>query len=338
MTITAAAAADMPSGNNEKKKNGAGGDSSSIRSRDFTIDPNSVQAFRARKAGLAAFKELVYLKGQSKLLRSRSAVSASERVKLLDWSDIRIVKMLGKGSFSEVYSAVLRTTADGPAPVSGGESEGAEGSASSSTGDDSVSISVDDSTKSTGNGLDKTGKDASTYVLLNDVGGSGGRGVGYVGDINDSDYPSTEYAVKCIRDDIINDVNTHEDGTFEQAAIDLVVEGHILSKVQHENIIRLYAIRRGDIRKAFIASPTSSSSSKETTPDRGYFLMLEVLNDTLADRLDKLKAAKKNGRLSPAQLWEASMTLVANSAVGVAKGLKHMHRLNVVLRDLKPDK
>eukprot|EP00529_Nitzschia_sp_RCC80_P010215 CAMPEP_0113500116 /NCGR_PEP_ID=MMETSP0014_2-20120614/32130_1 /TAXON_ID=2857 /ORGANISM="Nitzschia sp." /LENGTH=761 /DNA_ID=CAMNT_0000394377 /DNA_START=168 /DNA_END=2453 /DNA_ORIENTATION=+ /assembly_acc=CAM_ASM_000159 len=314
--------------------NSINNDHSSNNNNEFVVDPAHVQALRARKAGLAAFNELVNLKGRSKLLSSKVAKSSSQKVKLIDWSDIKIIDFLGKGSFSEVFSATLRSEEDdndeNNSHNNEEEKEGPVEGSSSSSGVDSLT------SNSSGDSEVDTTKDAK---LLSD------------------EAKRSQYAIKCIRRDIINDDNDesqHKEGTFEQAAIDLVAEGHILSKVQHDNIIGLYGIKSGDIRKAFITGqssspspspspspPSNSSPDKKKkllqTPDCGYFLMLEVLDGTLTDRLDKLKRKKRNMEMQPLELWDASMNLIENVAIGVAKGLRHMHGLNVVLRDLKPD-
>mmetsp|Transcript_106329 Transcript_106329/g.216848 ORF Transcript_106329/g.216848 Transcript_106329/m.216848 type:complete len:624 (-) Transcript_106329:664-2535(-) len=125
------------------------------------------------------------------------------------------------------------------------------------------------------------------------------------------------YALKHIKPDITGDSKD-----FRVAAIDLAVEGEILSRLRHENIIKLHGVYGGNPSTAF-------KDFKD-----GYFLLIDILDDTLTRRLQKMrKTAKKKRRSGNSTMLEVIQT----TAIGIAKGLEYLHENNVILRDLKPD-
>merc|ERR1711971_691413 len=72
--------------------------------------------------------------------------------------------------------------------------------------------------------------------------------------------------------------------------------------------------------------------------DRGYFLVLDLLKDTLSSRLEKFRIQKKSGfSMRSKQTNSSVLERVGSVAVGVAKGMECLHDNGVVLRDLKPD-
>lgn len=95
-------------------------------------------------------------------------------------------------------------------------------------------------------------------------------------------------------------------------AIDIVMEARLLSCLQHENIVKLFALMEGPIESAF------SSHS------RGYFLILSRLHGTLEDRINE---------------WSSNRMVMTDRlpiALGIAKGMRFLHQHSIVYRDLKP--
>jgi serine/threonine protein kinase len=142
--------------------------------------------------------------------------------------------------------------------------------------------------------------------------------------MEDSSYirTTTTYALKCLKTKGLPSKH------FVQGAIDLAVEGEILSRLRHENIIQLHGVKSGDPAKAY------------TDSIRGYFLLLELLEDTLTRRLKHLRRKKRKERrriLSKGYSLPAFLEMIENVAIGVAMGMQYLHKNGVVLRDLKPD-
>eukprot|EP00535_Pseudo-nitzschia_heimii_P010732 CAMPEP_0197195318 /NCGR_PEP_ID=MMETSP1423-20130617/30868_1 /TAXON_ID=476441 /ORGANISM="Pseudo-nitzschia heimii, Strain UNC1101" /LENGTH=240 /DNA_ID=CAMNT_0042648917 /DNA_START=21 /DNA_END=740 /DNA_ORIENTATION=+ len=120
----------------------------------------------------------------------------------------------------------------------------------------------------------------------------------------------------------------------EDAALQLTNEARILSELDHENIIRL----RG------VGSETFSGCFRS----RDFFLLLDVLDETLEDRLEtwnkqktktlgktfrKLMSNDSNHRLRECQRMHRR---IRDSAIGIARGLEYLHLNKVVWCDVKP--
>ena len=149
--------------------------------------------------------------------------------------------------------------------------------------------------------------------------------------------PERDYALKCL-----NPQTKLHGKTFKTGAVDLAIEGEILSRLEHENVIKLHGVCGGGSLQAYMDS------------DRGYFIVLDLLDDTLASKLDKYREIYTNksgssmsssrhrttsssASTSKHMSQSAVLERVASVAVGVAKGMEYLHSQGVALRDLKPD-
>jgi serine/threonine protein kinase len=122
---------------------------------------------------------------------------------------------------------------------------------------------------------------------------------------------------------------------FVNAASDLAMEAGMLSDLDHKNIIRLRGV-------------SSTCLSESFVEDRGYFLLMDVLEETLKDRLQRWRKEKasydkrgltslfikknKKRKANADRMFGRIETVV----VGVANGMKYLHDRNILLRDLKP--
>lgn len=151
--------------------------------------------------------------------------------------------------------------------------------------------------------------------------------------------PERDYALKCL-----NPQTKLHAKTFKTGAVDLAIEGEILSRLNHENVIGLHGICGGGNMNAYMDN------------DRGYFIVLDLLDDTLSSKLEKYRkiyksssSAMSNSR-SPTRSSTSSssstnkhmsqsavLERVSSVALGVAKGMEYLHSQGVALRDLKPD-
>ncbi|CAJ1947287.1 unnamed protein product [Cylindrotheca closterium] len=138
---------------------------------------------------------------------------------------------------------------------------------------------------------------------------------------------------------------------FVDAAVDLAREANILSKLDHQNIIRLRGVPCTSLSESFSDAEVSSQS------DDGYFILLDTIDETLKSRLSRWRRdlrtsakGRKKGTISRAlsfDAWKKKVSKQASkvddakmkdrmriAAVGVACGMQYLHEEGVIMQDL----
>lgn len=161
-------------------------------------------------------------------------------------------------------------------------------------------------------------------------GGAGGSGTGFQGAIlQDRNFVATKYlrkgkdaryAIKTLSDDVQKDPER-----FVAGIIDLAIESRFLAVIKHPNIIKMRATAESDPYK------------------HGFFVVLDRLYDTLTARFAVWKKNKKKmtgiGKIRDMKGQKKKDLFVERILVSydLAAAMKHLHSLNILYRDLKPD-
>ena len=113
---------------------------------------------------------------------------------------------------------------------------------------------------------------------------------------------------------------------FIRAAMDMATETHFLSVLNHQHIIKMRAVGEIDMF------------------DKNYFIVLDRLYDTLDERIEDWQEELKNSTTCLAMFRRGSKTkkkrLFAERltvARNIASAIQHLHDLNVIYRDMKPE-
>lgn len=131
---------------------------------------------------------------------------------------------------------------------------------------------------------------------------------------------------------------------FHEAAGDLIQEAQILKQVSHSNIVGLRGI--SDVDPNMFLSSLGHAGT--------YFILLDVMLETLQDRLNRwydddkswknkastlLSYRKAPLRRLPKEVCRKRMIeRIRTVAIDVADAMKYLHECNIIFQDLKPGK
>lgn len=104
---------------------------------------------------------------------------------------------------------------------------------------------------------------------------------------------------------------------YKRGAIDIALEGKLISYLDHENIIKLHGVKQGCIR---------DSINNGNDP---FFLILDYLPETLEDRLEGWRREGSVSSRLKASLMRQDDKIIhrlETAAIGIARGMEYLHR------------
>mmetsp|Transcript_950 Transcript_950/g.1853 ORF Transcript_950/g.1853 Transcript_950/m.1853 type:complete len:527 (-) Transcript_950:151-1731(-) len=168
-------------------------------------------------------------------------------------------------------------------------------------------------------------------------------GIEVTSDAQGTTIADKEFALKCLSPNTMARTKS-----FKTGAVDLVIEATILCRLSHPNVIKLHGYYGNSIKTSYLDS------------ERGYFIVIDLLADTLRNKIDKYRLQnpkmRKTSRAAAASTKDINnlhrgmsikdshkpnsseaLERIKSIGVDVAKGMEYLHSQGVVLRDLKPD-
>lgn len=129
------------------------------------------------------------------------------------------------------------------------------------------------------------------------------------------------FAVKYLKNKIIE--NRH---IFNHAATSLVLEARLLAHIDHPNIIKL----RGW---------SSRGITSYGGEDIGYFMILDKIEETLAQRIDRWEAEQISFQIEDEKTCDGELEHYSEKisfALQISRALEYLHGHDIIYRDLKP--
>lgn len=116
------------------------------------------------------------------------------------------------------------------------------------------------------------------------------------------------------------DVKGMNEERYRRAAMDVALEGKILERLDHPNIISLRGNRKGQLEQHI---------NDEKLP---YFLLLDYLPATLDNILLRKRRSVTEKLRKQTKLFDR----VERTALGIARAMEYLHGRGLIFRDLKP--
>lgn len=114
---------------------------------------------------------------------------------------------------------------------------------------------------------------------------------------------------------------------YTKAATNLVIEGMLLSRLEHPNIVEIYGVKEGSV--------------KDSVNKKDYFIVEELLENSLENRLDDWSGQFARGLFVGRKIRSKHGKLLCrleSVALGIANAMKYLHSKRIAFRDLNPSK
>jgi serine/threonine protein kinase len=131
----------------------------------------------------------------------------------------------------------------------------------------------------------------------------------------------SRFAVKYLKNDLIK--NRHK---FNHAATSLVLEARFLAHMDHPNIIKL---------RGWPSRGTTSYGDEGI----GYFLILDKIEETLAERIDRWETEQIYFQIEDEKARDDELEHYSEKisyALQISSALEYLHGHDIIYRDLKP--
>ena len=176
------------------------------------------------------------------------------------------------------------------------------------------------------------------------------------------------YACKSIKKELAQFDEDYDYAEYINAAAQLVYEGHILSSLDHPNIIKIRGLNVDGLRNlpmetdflknnevGLTTNRTSTATTSSAVCDllgRRLFLLTDVLGETLDARINRWEEERhrrQNRRRSLVTFHESERSLLLyhhhhrqniekfDVCLQLASAMEYLHSKNIVYRDLKPE-
>ena len=261
--------------------------------------------------------------------------------------------MIGSGSFCQVYACATSSHGTDALVAASAASAAASGISSSESNNNSPSLSCNERKRQECCTVSSSSSSSSSSSLTTN-------------NNNQNNNNNSTVVVKCVSTRL-----DRRSKRFLVASLDLCLEAKLLERLNHDNIIRLHAVKatttatttmratacthdatadnaasiaNGDNGDTIIGNGCSDTTTTTTTMEdavnnRDYFIVVERLSETLQDRMNVWeeqyhKKYRWGGLFGGGRQQQKREELgrVRTAAIGIAKGMEYLHSKGIIYR------